>query len=85
MTTRELSSDIESVGNGPYLLNEAAHSFSWTSLDVGVYDKKTRGDKAILSDIQGCVKAGMHPRFPYTLTVCGTANASPLGALICLM
>lgn len=64
-----MSSDIESAGNGPWLQNEPTRTFSWASLNVKVYDKKNRTNKAILSDSQGCVKAGGHMRFSYILTV----------------
>lgn len=42
-----------------YLLNGVVQTFSWQSISVKVPDRDTKGEKKILSNISGTVKAGM--------------------------
>ena len=42
----------------PLLKNDLVHNLSWTSVNVTVKDRGTKEPKAILSGVDGCVKAG---------------------------
>ena len=53
----ESAKDIEKDSD-IHLLNDAVHTFSWQSISVKVPDRDTKGEKIILSNISGNVKAG---------------------------
>ncbi|KAA6412381.1 MAG: abc transporter [Lasallia pustulata] len=61
--TKGLAGDFESAkdaekGSDVYLLNDAVHTFSWQSISVKVPDRDTKGEKTILCNVSGNVKAG---------------------------
>ena len=50
--------DVESAAVDTHLRNDTVHTFAWKSVSVSIYDKNVKGDKHVLSGIDGSVKAG---------------------------
>ena len=58
-----LADDFESTRDAEkdsdvHLLNDAVHTFSWQSVSVKAPDRDTKGEKTILCNVRGNVKAG---------------------------
>jgi hypothetical protein len=58
--------DVEG-GDHDHLYNEVVSSYSWSGCSVHVKDRKSKGPKAILDDVEGLANAGtsfiIYPRF----------------------
>lgn len=87
--TKGLAGDFESAkdaekGSDVYLLNDAVHTFSWQSISVKVPDRDTKGEKTILCNVSGNVKAGtfhLTIRVPSTrLTLTSRGNDCSYGS-----
>lgn len=61
--TKASVGDVESARGSEkdsdiHLLNDAVRTFTWQSISVKVPDRDTKGEKTILSNVSGNVKAG---------------------------
>lgn len=58
MGSEEVCFDGEWAVDVAQLCNDTVQTFSWHLLSVNIFDKSIGADKAILTNVSGCVKAG---------------------------